>query len=258
METALVEKVFDNYQLLLKTELERYAASNAAYENVSINFDESWIERRFGSELGATTGYDYALMIGRNGRVVFQHSPDPEAQKFEDLAELQSIARTFLGIHAEYSSIKKSEPDLRTTFAPFFEKLSAVEIIEIGEEVAIATSFAIVPDPGGIELSKEPPYVLVTLNLLNSANLGRLLDLLPLSDLQFGKTIPGGKNGVAVAIDTGEVVGYLNWSPVNQSRSIIHARTLFVIFASVALFVATLASFFFLNRLTSSQKPPSV
>ena len=239
-EVEAVSRVFSSYQVQLRTEVERYAASNAAYTNLSNRFSLEWAEARFGSEMESATDYSSVMLLRHDGQDVFLRTGQSSTQMIEKLSDSASLSRTFVGIQNEYQSLIRTHGNTLQSFTPYFERLSDVKIIEVGNSVAVAVSFAIVPDPGGIALADEPPYVLVTLHNMDAAHLDRLLKLLPLADLQFQKEPSPGKNGFALKNEVSEIVGYLVWPPMSQGKAIIQSSLLMVAFLTVAIFFATL------------------
>ncbi len=115
------------------------------------------------------------------------------------------------------------------SFSGYFPQLSNIQLVELGEDVALAASFAIVPDPGGIQLIGQAPYILVAVYSIDADYLTDVLKDLPVSDLDFIRTVPTDQNSVPLYSDEDTVVGYLVWQPMSRSMEILVSSTPFLI-----------------------------
>ena len=221
-ETRSVARVFQNHKQLLLREIERYAASNAAYQNIDTNLSLDWIKTRFGVDMALDFPHDYTMLLDRDGEIVFSstyHGNEAAEDFFEKIRT--PFTGTLESIRENYArALVRSGTD-EVRFAGALADVSAIDVVEINGHPHIVAAFAIVPDPGGIEMSFGPPNVLVTAFEIDAVHLGNLLSSLALDNLKFASEIPDGMIGTPVENGAGSVLGYLAWHPMSQASSII-------------------------------------
>ncbi len=221
-EISSVSRVFENHKLALLKEMERYAASNAAYVHIETRRSEAWIRERFGVDMALDFVQDQTVLVDGGGAVIFaaDHSaanmPDYYVQKIGG-----RIEGVLAKIRANYLATLVRSTSGRIRFAGSLSDVSGVEIVEIDGTPHIVTAFAIVPDPGGIEMVEAPPNILVSTFAIDAAHLNQLLANLSLDNLTFNRQIPDGMIGVPLANDGGTALGYLAWYPVSRASTII-------------------------------------
>ncbi|QFS96757.1 Cyclic di-GMP phosphodiesterase Gmr [Labrenzia sp. THAF191b] len=221
-ETKSVARVFQNHKQLLLREMERYAASNAAYQNIDTNLSPDWIRTRFGVDMALDFAHDYTVLFGPGGKVLFSSNYHGKERAEDFSKSVQTgITGTLDSIRGNYvEALVRSEPG-EVRFTGALADISAIDIVEINDHPFIVAAFAIVPDPGGIEMSFGPPNVLVNAFEIDAAHLSNLLSSLALDNLKFASEIPDGMIGTPVQNGSGTVLGYLAWYPMSQSSGII-------------------------------------
>jgi diguanylate cyclase (GGDEF)-like protein len=221
-ETRSVARVFENHKQLLLREMERYAASNAAYQNIDTNLSLDWIKARFGVDMAWDFAHDYTVLLGRDGKIVFSSNAGGNEIAEDFSTRLRTrINDTLESIRGNYvkALVRRGSGEIR--FAGALADISAIDVVEIDKLPYIVAAFAVVPDPGGIEMSFGPPNVLVTAFEIDPAHLSNLLSSLALDNLQLASEIPDGMIGIPVKNGAGSVLGYLVWHPMSQASRII-------------------------------------
>lgn len=242
-ETRSVARVFEDHKQVLLREMERYAASNAAYQNIDTNLSPDWIKTRFGVDMALDFAHDYTVLLGRDGKVLFSSTfHGTETAEAFSAKVGTSISGTLDTIRRNYvdALIRSGTDEVR--FAGNLSDISAIDIVEINKRPYIVTAFAIVPDPGGIEMSFGPPNVLVSAFEIDAAHLSNLLSSLALDNLKFASDIPVSMIGTPVENGAGSVLGYLVWYPMSQaSRIILSSIPVLLLSLGVILTVALIA-----------------
>lgn len=240
-EAVTVQNTFNAHKQQRLSEIERYAASNAAYQNIDQSFSQAWVETRFGEELARDSNYNGTFLMAPNGEIVFENIPQEESWSAADVQRLMSKKRTFADIRDNFFVAAQSLPETGS-FSGHFPALSNIEVVTFGEEVALAASFAIVPDPGGIALTAQAPHILVAVYCIDADYLSHVLRDLPVSDLEFIRTEPTDQNSVPLYSDEDTVAGYLVWQPMSQSMEILVASTPFLIVCFCVIFAIAVYS----------------
>jgi hypothetical protein len=131
-EIRSVERVFENHKSLLLKEMERYAASNAAYVNVETSRSFDWITERFGVDMALDFAHDYTALVDGSLNVIYaaNHSGAETSDFYLETIEEQ-IAGTLDDIRANYTGalVRTAGGDIR--FAGSLPDISSVDIIDI-------------------------------------------------------------------------------------------------------------------------------
>eukprot|EP00903_Cladosiphon_okamuranus_P000778 g776.t1 len=242
-EIGSVTRVFDNHKLFLLKEMERYAASNAAYQNIETNRSDDWIQRRFGVDMALGFEHDFTALLGRNQDVLvtLDVGANHAGNHLEEEIAPQ-IAETLQRIRRNYTSALMTTEAGGIRFAGKIDDVSGVEVVNLDGEPHIAAAMAITPDPGGIEMVDAPPSILITTYALDAKHLKGLLASLSLDNLTFAENVPEGMIGVPLATETGDVLGYLAWHPMSRASSIIlSSLPILAIALAIILVVALVA-----------------
>jgi len=221
-ERRSVARVFENHKLLLLKEMERYAASNAAYENIETNPSPEWIQKRFGVDMALDFVHDYTALVDRNRNVLL--AVDLYGKLDQDFYLehiLPGIDKTLERIRRNYKSALVKADNGNIRFAGRLVDVSGVDLLDIDGRPHIASAFAIVPDPGGIRMVEGPPSVLVSAFEIDAIHLRNILASLSLDNLVFAKTVPDGMIGVPLENEDGDVLGFLAWNPMSRASAII-------------------------------------
>ncbi|GAB4532205.1 MAG: EAL domain-containing protein [Roseibium sp.] len=221
-EVRSVERAFENHKSLLLKEMERYAASNAAYVNVETHRSLDWITERFGVDMALDFAHDYTALVDGRGNVIFaaRHAGVQTSDFYLESVN-ERISGTIGSIRDNYTRALVRTADGNIRFAGSLPDISSVDVIAIEGRPHIVAAFAIVPDPGGIDMLEQPPSILITTFAIDAAHLNQLLANLSLDNLSFNSGIPDGMIGVPLAGSSGNVLGHLTWYPVSQASAII-------------------------------------
>lgn len=238
-EIASVTRVFEAHKQDIVKEMERYAASNAAYINVDSHPSVPWIENRFASDMAKDFQYDAAFLIDPDLKTIFRNTPEPFYDARFDLLDFKNVREEVERIRLKYVQETRLMPGGNGSFAGLFQELSGITLIDLGDRAALAAVFAIVPDPGNIPVAKRPPHILATVHTLDDGHVSRILSNLSLSNLIFTRSVPEGMNSIQVSDGPGSTVGYLAWSPMSQGYSILMSSAPVLLAAiSVILIIA--------------------
>ncbi len=223
-EVRSVVRVFENHKLNLLGEMERYAASNSAYINIETAYSRDWILDRFGADMARDFAYDFAALLGGDGSIAYlnDRTGGVTADTFDRDVKSQ-VSRTTASIRTNYAASLSVAETGELSFAGALSQVSGIDMIEVRGKPYIASSFAIVPDPGGIRMTNAPPHILITFFEIDTALLERLLASLSLDNLQLLETVPDGMLGVPLVSETGDRLGYLAWHPMSRASAIILA-----------------------------------
>ena len=101
-EAVTVQNTFNAHKQQRLSEIERYAASNAAYQNIDQSFSQAWVETRFGEELARDSNYNGTFLMAPNGEIVFENIPQEESWSAADVQRLMSKKRTFADIRDNF------------------------------------------------------------------------------------------------------------------------------------------------------------
>jgi len=220
-EVKSVSRVLENHKQFLVREMERYAASNAAYQNIETNLSMDWVTSRFGVDMALDFVHDYAVVLDKNGNALFASDiRGNDASQYYAGNIRNQIDGTIAEIRRNYrESLIRAGGQVR--FAGQLSDVSGVDIVDIDGRPNIAAAFAIVPDPGGIEMTEGAPNILVTIFEIDAIHLGNLLASLSLDNLTFVTEVPGDMIAVPLQNNAGQVLGYLAWYPMSRASAII-------------------------------------
>lgn len=251
-EVGSVERAYENHKLRLLEQIERYAASNAAYVNTDTAFDPEWVRSRFGRALAVREGYDLVVILDRDLNEAFSYLPET-APAGLGLASILSpqVARLITDIRQRYVSELVTARNGDTYFAGTMNDVAAVTEVQIGERIAIVAAMAIIPDPGGIPMRRDVPLVLLAVKLIDAKALSDMLASLSLTNLFLDRSIPAGMNGTAIADEDGAQLAYLIWEPMARASQIILASAPVL---AIALFVILGIALLILRRNTAAYR----
>ncbi|MFN7166133.1 MAG: putative bifunctional diguanylate cyclase/phosphodiesterase [Pannonibacter sp.] len=251
-EISSVERAYENHKLKLLEQIERYAASNAAYVNIDTAFDLEWVRSRFGRALAVREEYDLVVILDRDLNEAFSYLPDTAPAEL-GLASILSpqVARLITDIRQRYVSELVTARNGDTYFAGTMNDVAAVTEVQIGERIAIVAAMAIIPDPGGIPMRRDVPFVLLAVKQIDAQALSDMLASLSLSNLFLDRKIPASMNGTAIADEDGAPLAYLTWDPMARASQIILASAPVL---AIALFVILGVALLILRRNTAAYR----
>ncbi|MGH1411893.1 MAG: ATP-binding protein [Pelagimonas sp.] len=249
-EKVSVTRVFESYQKRLLSGLERYAASNAAYQNIDTKFNPDWIENRLTNDFASVSEYSATFLVSPNQDVVYKKAFGTQAAALDGVLTTEVLQAQLRDIRNNYLELLPKVTPNSKSFSSYFEKLSRVGVIQIGENHGVVSAFAIVPDPGGIPVTQSAPYILVTVHLLDDAHVLQILNNLSLEDLSIARNIPVGKNGVSLAPNQPHIKAFLVWTPMSKGTSILLRSAPVVLVAIGMIFSIAL---FFIRKSTRTR-----
>ncbi|MBN9672329.1 putative bifunctional diguanylate cyclase/phosphodiesterase [Roseibium aggregatum] len=220
-EIASVARVFEAHKSFLLNEMERYAASNAAYINVDTAPSPDWIHRRFAVDMASDFTYDAVYVIDPDHTIVFSDIDAADYGASFNPLSIPALRSEIDRIRDRFLEAVSAMSPQTVNFAGLFSELSGTVTADLGDHAVLASVFAIVPDPGNIEVAKRPPHLLVTLHTLNEAHLNRILKNLSLSNLIFVRDVPADMNSIEILSAPEAPRGYLAWHPMSNGSSIL-------------------------------------
>ncbi|WP_420412620.1 putative bifunctional diguanylate cyclase/phosphodiesterase [Roseibium sp.] len=255
-EVTAVERIFDSHRQSLIDEMERYAASNAAYINTVSTPDNLWIENRFGVDMVGDFSPDYSAVIDQNEKLIF--ASDHAGTSGKPVAETVlkgSFEGSIQTIRKAYLNGLVTDEAGQVSFTGQFADLTAMDILSVNEALSLVAAFAIVPDPGGIPMVSQAPHILISVFELNKQHLEGLLSILPVERLELVRDVPDNMIGIPLKNSAGTTLGHLAWHPISQATAII-VSSIPVLFLSLgAILVLVLAA---LRRITKAKQDLAV
>ncbi len=220
-ESVFVSMVYEREKANILSELKLFAASDAAYRNIAVNFSEPWVRDRLASDMAAEISYNAAILLTPDSSIAFQHrlhSPPHLTISAEALPSVWAAADEIRAAFATETS-QRSPDD--SNFLGKLDALTDVHALRWGDQIALAASFAILPDPGSVSLVNAPPFVLTTLHIFDDTFLDRISPRISLVDLEHSNTVGQGRNALLVEGTDAAPLGYLTWRPMGQGTRII-------------------------------------
>lgn len=251
-EVSSVERAYENHKVRLLEQIERYAASNAAYVNTDTAFDPEWVRSRFGRGLAVREGYDLVAILDRDLNEMFSYHPETAPTDLTLVSILTpQVARLTSDIRQSYVAGLVTARNGDTYFSGKMKDVAAVTEVQIGERIAIVTAMAIFPDPGGIPMRRDVPLVLLAVKQIDAQALSDMLSSLSLTNLFLEQTIPAGMNGTAIRDEDGAALAYLTWDPMARASQLILASAPVL---AIALFVILAVALLILRRNTAAYR----
>ncbi|XYK78560.1 MAG: putative bifunctional diguanylate cyclase/phosphodiesterase [Labrenzia sp.] len=221
-EVMAVARVFDSYRQSLIDEMERYAASNAAYINIVSKPNPDWIADRFGVDMAGDFSPDYSGLIAPSDGLTFSASKTGEpAQKVIREILKSDFAGALQSIRNNYLAGLTANLDGDILFAGDLADLNGSDVFRINGIPSLVTAFAVVPDPGGIPMVYQEPYILISIFKLNDRGLAELLSILPVEQLELLDEVPEGMIGIPLKNAAGSSVAQLVWNPISRATGVI-------------------------------------
>ncbi len=223
-ERRSVDRVFQNSKTAILREIERYAASNNAYMNIATRFSLAWVEQRFGRDMAADFNHDFILLMDPDGALVFRQVNGVQSSNALDgVMRDGDLPSLLASIRGSYLRSLSQRADGEVVFKGRQSDVSGVAVVDLAGRVGLAAAYAIVPDPGGIPMEFEEPYILVAIHVLDEAHLQDLLSALSLTGIFAEDHIPVDMVGLPIRDKTGTVLAYLVWEPVSDASRVILA-----------------------------------
>ncbi|MFY0616426.1 putative bifunctional diguanylate cyclase/phosphodiesterase [Shimia sp.] len=238
-EVTSVARVFENHERAILNEIERYAASNAAYLNTSTLISGPWIKTRFVDDMAREFEHSAAFLLAPDNSLVFENTRNPSLTFPSRIAQIPTVQRSIHEVQTQFTELTAGLPVSEINFAGKLGLLSDIQVVSLDNAVALVSVFAIVPDPGGIPIVAPIPYVLSTVHILDRPHLDLILQNLSLADLNHGETVPAGMNSFPLSGADGQIKGYLYWRPMSQGMAILMATTpMLILFLAVIVLLA--------------------
>ncbi|WP_417688712.1 EAL domain-containing protein [Roseibium sp.] len=222
-EIRSVSRVFENSKEEILREIERFAVSNAAYENIDIRYSLDWVRQRFGVDMATDYNHDLVVLLDRDGSPVYEinngrvHTSGRLGHLIKgDVAALVGKIRGNYLLGIEY------DQGGTASFSGSLAGVSGITSADLGDgQLGLVAAYAIVPDVGGISVKAVSPYVLVAVQVLDEFHLQKLLESMALDEIFIRKEIPKGMVGVPITESNGRVLGNLVWKPTAEASRVV-------------------------------------
>ncbi|MEP4030332.1 EAL domain-containing protein [Roseibium polysiphoniae] len=240
-EISSVSRVFENHKKGLLQEIERYAVSNAAYVNIDTNYSTAWVESRFGGDMAADFSHDLIVLLDRQKKPVFTNSSDSRsALAVEEKIVTGEVKTLVEQIAQSYLLGLETDQSGEIVFAGSLKDISGVVHVDLDGQIALVAAYAIAPDPGGITMVRDRPFVLLSVYPLHEVHLQEILAALSLGNLEVEEAIPADMIGIPIQNADEQVLAYLAWRPMAQASRIILASAPILSAALIAILAITL------------------
>ncbi|MEO9753598.1 bifunctional diguanylate cyclase/phosphodiesterase [Roseibium sp.] len=238
-EISSVSRVFENHKKDLLQEIERYAVSNAAYVNIDTNYSTAWVESRFGGDMAADFSHDLIVLLDRHKRPVFSNS-NSSILAAEDKIVTGEVRTLVEQIAQSYLMGLETDQSGEIVFSGSLADISGVVHVDLDGQIALVAAYAIAPDPGGITMVRDRPFVLLSVYPLHEDHLQEILAALSLGNLEVEETIPADMIGIPIKNAEKQTLAYLAWRPMAQASRIILASAPILSAALIAILAITL------------------
>ncbi|MBO0346353.1 bifunctional diguanylate cyclase/phosphodiesterase [Roseibium sp. CAU 1637] len=230
-----VDRVFDTYQGIILSEIERYSASNTAYQKIEAAFDEDWVAQRFGDDMAGDYTHDAILLLDKANRTSFITSNGKLSAEVL-LGELMNddVIQLIEKVRSRFLAGLLATDESNLAFTGQLSDLSGVVMAQLGDTVGMVAVNAIVPDPGGIPMENKPPHVLVVVHILDELHLAMMGRSLAMDELKVVPAIPDGYVGTPIKDGREETLAYFAWEPIDRASKAILAN-LPLLLASLSL-----------------------
>jgi len=182
-----------------------YSWWSDAYQNIVVNFDETWAHTNYGQYLHELHAINFGLVVNADGRTLYAQIDGERTHK--EASEMFSE-----GIDTLISTARKTPP----TGVP----KAATGILSVGSDVALVGASVIIPEEDSVRPPK-PSTVQVIAKKLSDEVLIEYESRLPIADLRVA---PDGSGGHWPLINPdGDVLANLNWEPAKPGSAFIRS-----------------------------------
>ncbi len=213
-EAALLDRAVAQEQRRLLKELERFAVSSATYRSVATDYSSEWVHTRIAEPLSRIYQHDVAIVLNRQRLPLFAY--------VEDFIWLPSIYNTKL--ETQLGPLVKSVQDAFQAalverkghgfaFDGEADFIGRSAIVMLDDRPAIASIFAIAPEPYDFIVSDAPPSVLVSLRYIDEEMLASLSEFAQLPNIHLSEADTGEFQRLPLRGSDGQVLCRLAWRP---------------------------------------------
>lgn len=191
------------------------------------SFNPSWIDANIGRWMLANHGHDQTLIIGVDGKPVynFLNGRDQDPATARELAD--SIHPLVARVRARFiNSFTRLPSGLFVVERPksgFTRSVNETGFTQLDGRPAFVAVTAIGPELKQFLAERQPPAVLVSIKMLDPARLSALAERSGTHDLRVSPREPNDGNAASLAIKDPRArdIGYLTWQSENPGAQIL-------------------------------------
>lgn len=236
-EAALLDHAVAQEQHRLLKELERFAVSSATYRNVSANYSSEWVHTRIAEPLSRIYRHNATIVLNSQRLPLFAY--------VEDFIWLPSIYNTKLEarigplvkeVQQNFLSALVERKGHGLAFDGEASALARSAIVMLDERPAIASIFAIAPEPYDFIVTDAPPSVIITLRYFDETLLASLSEFAQLPDIHLSESDTADFQRLALRDPEGRILCHLAWRPAESaSRRLVALAPVFIISVLIIL-----------------------
>lgn len=199
-ETELAQLVISNRLDFMVRNQSDYATWDDAVAKLVLSMDGEWADDNIGPYLFHTQGYEHSFVIDAHDRTIYASDRNHQA-KLDPF--------TLMG-----PTLRKAIAELRTKAVG--EDHRRRGLIRIGDQPAVFSIAAIIPDPGKVKLPAGPASYLLFIDVLTPDQIATLGADRRLADMRFLPSHAAAKSGlgrVELKGYDGAFIGDLVWTP---------------------------------------------
>ncbi|MBA5777639.1 bifunctional diguanylate cyclase/phosphodiesterase [Stappia sp. F7233] len=241
-EASLIEEAIAEEQYHLRNELEGYAFSTQAYENIDQQFSAGWVFANMAEPLNQSHGHDGLIVLDRGGRAVLTfyaggtRSPSFYTSKLE-----QELKGQVFQIQEAYQRVVGKRRPEGDTFSDGLSGVSRSTLLLLDGRPAIAAVMAVVPKRNREPLAMGLPSIVIALRHMDGdmlRSIGRRTQLAGL-DLRSGGH--EGIDGVGLRTADGRAIGSLVWRRGESASEILATLAPIFVLAGIMILGITAA-----------------
>lgn len=206
-ETELAQLVISNRLDFMVRNQSDYATWDDAVAKLVLSMDGEWADDNIGPYLFHTQGYEHSFVIDAHDRTIYASDRNHQA-KLDPF--------TLMG-----PALRKAIAELREK--PVGEDHRRRGLIRIGDQPAVFSIAAIIPDPGKVKLPAGPASYLLFIDVLTPdqiATLGADRRLANMRFLPFHASAESGLGRVELKGYDGAFIGDLVWTPQHPGTAL--------------------------------------
>ncbi|QLF70244.1 FAD-dependent oxidoreductase [Peteryoungia desertarenae] len=211
-QIELFQNVIGAWNNLMAREQLTMARWDRSVENITLNFNRTYVEDEFVSSLWYDFGHERTYLIGPGNRVLMQSwqgEVDFTQTPLDAGSDLQALVDLALARHDTNRIAIKGGYTQRLVGAFEVQQIAAYGFIEIDGETMLATAMAIVPYDAEVVLPEGPPVIVVSARPLTTDFIVAVNKELEFPGLAFSRD-PGGLVPL-IGVD-GRMLGSLSWT----------------------------------------------
>ena len=211
-QIELFQNVVAAWNNLMARDQLTMARWDRSVENITLNFNRTYVEDEFVSSLWYDFGHERTFLIGPGNRVLMQSwegEVDFTQTPLDAGSDLQALVDLALARHNTNRIAIEGGYTQRLVGAFEVQQIAAYGFIEIDGETMLATAMAIVPDDAEVALPEGPPVIVVSARPLTTEFIIAVNKELEFPGLAFSRD-PDGLVPL-IGVD-GRMLGSLSWT----------------------------------------------